>query len=683
MSLNNIVFVIVFIAAFTFFGFNARRLIRYMLLAKKENRFDKPAERLKNALVIAFGQTKLLRDTVAGTVHFFIFWGFMLFLFAVIESIIQGFYTPFSLSFLGPIYILITFTQDIFGLLVIGAVLTALYRRYILKVKRLEGRETHGPLDATLILSMIMIVVISMYGANSSALASGGFTYAENEYRPVSLFMAQLFYSQNPSSVHILYSVFWWIHILAIFSFMNYLPYSKHLHVLTSILNVYFRKTDDKRTVLAAVDLEDESREQYGAADFQDLSWKQVFDGYSCTECGRCTDACPASSTGKKLSPRKIIVDIRKRTMDKSPHMINGGHEESLAASKAAASAPSGKPVMEAELLYDYIDPEELWACTTCMACMYECPVTIEHLDPIVDLRRGLVLDKSDFPNELNGFFRNLETNFNPWAFSSSDRAQWAEGLNIKTMAEDSNCELLFWVGCAGSFDQRYQKVSRAIVQLLQKAGVDFRILGNEEKCNGDFARRIGNEYLAQMLMKENIETLNNYGVKQIITACPHCFNFIKNEYPQFNGNYQIVHHSVFLSHLVGKGLLKLKDGESRKERIVYHDSCYLGRYNGIYEAPRDLARAGAAGAELVEMQRSFDRGFCCGAGGGRMFMEETEGTKINIDRTNEALALSPTTIASACPFCMTMLTDGVKAAEKTDEVDVRDIAEILLENVV
>jgi Fe-S oxidoreductase len=412
------------------------------------------------------------------------------------------------------------------------------------------------------------------------------------------------------------------------------------------------------------MDLEDESIEQFGAADIEHLTWKQMFDSYTCTECGRCTDACPAANTGKLLSPREIIINVRKRTVEKAPLIIEGNEKSEL---------------LEKTLIHNYIKPEELWACTTCGACMQECPVTIEHIDTIVDMRRNLVLMESEFPSELNEVFKNLETNGTPWAFNAQDRANWAEGMNIKTMAEDNNTEYLFWVGCAGSFDARYQKVTKATATLFQKAGIDFRILGTEEKCNGDTARRLGNEYLAQMMMQENIETLNNYKVKKIITGCPHCFNSLKNEYPQFGGNFEVYHHTEILEKLVEDGKIKMKESES-KEKITYHDSCYLGRYNNIYNSPRNSLNS-IAGIELLEMDRNLDKGFCCGAGGGRMFLEETEGTKINLNRTKEAIDTGAETVASACPFCMTMLSDGVKDFDKTDEVAVKDIAEIILEN--
>ncbi len=663
METKNVVFIVVFFAAFGFLFYNFKRIISYLKVGKPENRFDHPGERLKNVFKIAFGQSKILRDPVAGSVHVMIFWGFLIFLFAVVEALIQGFYSPFTFEFLGPFYSVITLVQDIFSLLVILAVLYALYRRYVQHVPRLEhGKESR--LDATIVLVLILCVVIAMFGENSAHIANNNFNLSKFEIRPLSAFLSHLFYNGPSAGAKFAFEFFWWMHIIVVLSFMNFLPYSKHFHVFTSIPNVYFHKIGDNKFALKPLDLEDENAEQFGAADINDLSWKQILDGYTCTECGRCFDACPASSTGKDLSPREIIINIRKRTKEKAPLLAAGVQENE---------------VNEKTLVHNYVKDNELWACTTCGACMQECPVTIEHVDAIVDMRRDLVLMESEFPNELNTVFKNIETNFTPWAFNSQDRANWAEGMNIKTMAEDSNTEYLFWVGCAGSFDARYQKVSKAFATLMQNAGVDFRILGTEEKCNGDTARRLGNEYLAQMMMQENIETLNNYGVKKIVTACPHCLNSLKHEYPQFGGNFEVIHHSQLLNKLIDEGKIKLND-ENVKSKVTYHDSCYLGRYNDIYDEPRAPIKK-IKGIELVEMDRNKDKGFCCGAGGGRMFLEETEGTRINENRTQEALATNADTIASACPFCMTMLNDGVKSFDKSEEVEVKDIAEIILEN--
>lgn len=664
MGLKNIVFILVFISAFGFLFYNIKRLISYLTIGLDEDRFDNIPQRIKNVLIIAFGQSKLLRDPIAGTIHFLIFWGFMLFLFAVAEAVIQGFYSGFSLEFLGPVYSVITFVQDVFGVLIIGAVFFALYRRLIQKIKRLDVGPG-GQLDAIFILSMILIVVVSMFGQNVSEIANQGFILREYEFRPVSALISPLIYLGHSYTSELWYEIFWWIHIIVIFGFMNFLPYSKHLHVFSSIPNVFFKKLGDKQHALKPINLEDENTEQFGAADVDHLTWKQMLDGYACTECGRCTDACPASNTGKKLSPRKIIVDIRHRMEEKAPLVLAGVNEK--------------EAVLDKTLVNNYITADELWACTTCLACVQECPVTIEHLDSIIDMRRNLTLMESKFPPELNNVFKNIETNFTPWAFNWQDRANWAEGMNIKTMAEDKDCEVLFWVGCAGSFDARYQKVTKAFAQIMQKAGINFRILGTEEKCNGDTARRLGNEYLAQMMMQENIEILNGYGVKKIVTGCPHCYNSLKNEFPQFGGNYEVEHHTEMINRLISENKIELK-AEEIKNKVTFHDSCYLGRYNGIYDEPRNSLKE-IKGLELIEMQRNKDKGFCCGAGGGRMFLEETEGTRININRTKEALETNPDTIASACPFCMTMMSDGVKEFEKSEEVFVKDIAEIVLEN--
>lgn len=662
MNLKNYIFIILFLSAAVLFVWSCRKFYIYMLIAKKkDDRSDRPLERIKNVLIIAFGQSKLLRDPAAGLLHFFIFWGFVLFLFAVLESIIQGFYSPFNLSFTGPFYSAITLVQDIFGILVIIAVLSALYRRFVIHIPRLEV-EKSGKIDAAIILLLIMFVVIAMFGQNISNIAANKFTLAEYELRPVSLTLSSILYSGNEGSAAAANEVFWWAHIILVFGFMNFLPYSKHFHVITSIPNTYLANLEPLRNEIKKLSLDDENAESFGAADIEHLSWKQILDGYTCTECGRCTAACPAAVVGKSLSPRKIIVDIRRRTRDKAPLLVQG---------KTAGE------ILEKTLVHDYISDIELWECTTCMSCVQECPVMIEHLDSIVDMRRNLVLTESQFPGNLNNVFKSIETNFTPWAFNPSDRAQWAEGMGIKTMAEDPGGDILFWVGCAGSFDNRYKKVTQAFATLMQKANINFRILGTEEKCNGDTARRLGNEYLAQMMIKENIETLNKYGVKKIVTACPHCFHSLGREYKQFGGDYEVIHHSQLIEELVSSGKIKLKS-ESAGPSVTYHDSCYLGRYNKVYEASRNTLKK--TGAALIEMERNKSKGFCCGAGGGRMFLEDEEGGRINEERTREALNTGAETIASACPFCMTMLTDGVKHFEKT-EIAVKDIAEIVLEN--
>ena len=667
METKTIIFLIVFFVAIGFFVYSARNLIRYMLVAKKtDNRFDKIGSRILNALKYAIGQKKLFRFRVAGILHSLIFWGFLLFLFAVVEALIQGFIPTFNYESTGIFYSLVTFTQDIFGALVMISVLIAVFRRVVLKVPRLEVGK-HGKLDALFILTLIFLVCLSMFGQNTALVAQHNFVLQPNELRPISFPLSKFIYSSSISSAGNVYEIFWWLHIVVVLGFLNFLPYSKHLHVLTSIPNTFFSNLPEIRNTLKPIDLEDETLENFGAADIEHLSWKQIMDGYSCTECGRCESVCPAATVGKSLSPRDIIVQIRKRTKDKAPLLANGIDNEE---------------VMGKTLVHDYIPDLNLWQCTTCMACVQECPVMIEHVDSIVDMRRDLVLSEAQFPSNLNNVFKSIETNFTPWAFNPADRANWAEGMDIKTMAEDSNGEILFWVGCAGSFDARYQKVTKAFATLMQKANVDFRILGSEEKCNGDTARRLGNEYLAQTMMMENIEKLNSYNVEKIVTACPHCYHSLKNEYKQFGGNYEVLHHTELLEDLIDQNKLTINnDAVNQSVNTTYHDSCYLGRYNNILNSPRKTL-GNVKKINYIEMERNKTRGLCCGAGGGRMFLEDEEGGKINIERTQEALNTGAETIASACPFCMTMITDGVKHFEKNEEVEVKDIAEIIIENI-
>ena len=734
-----ILFALVLIAAFWAIAINLKRLIDFLRLGKWTNRFDRPNERMKRMLGIAIGQSKIFRDPVAGPIHAFIFWGFLVLLFAVIESIGEGLTgNHFSLSFLGPIYSIITISQDIFIALIIVSIVAALWRRFVTHVKRLEG-DVHERIDATVILGLIFIIVCSYTLSNAARLTMGG--RHPWEFHWLAALLVPLF-SGASGTTPALYETFWWIHIVTILAFMNYLPYSKHLHVITSLPNVYFSDLRPKN-YLKPINFEDETLTKYGAADIEDLTWKQLLDGDTCTHCGRCTSVCPANTTGKILDPRKIIIATHARMLDKAPYLTAAGaygfetwggeitrakvattgdavSDELVTPEEAALSHAQGRLLFETvhatkeevdsrKFVGDYIAEEALWQCTTCQACMTECPVTIEHVDEIIDLRRNLVMMESSFPGELQSAFGNMENNFSPWAFSPAERGEWAEGLGIKTMAEagSGNREpgtgdnandpsrsepgsrfpdpVLFWVGCAGSYDQRAKKISRAFAELMQLAEVDFRILGNEEKCTGDPARRMGNEYLAQMLIKENVETLNRYKVTKVVTTCPHCFNAIKNEWKDFGGDYEVQHHTEFIKDLLDTG--RVKPSKELLERATYHDSCYLGRSNDIYDAPRSALES-VPGLEIVEMDRSRSKGFCCGAGGGQMWMEEKHGKRINIERTEEALSTlarqgdTSGTIASACPYCMTMLTDGVKAKGEADHVHVKDIAEIVLEAV-
>jgi Fe-S oxidoreductase len=661
MGLSNILFTIVLLGSLLFFGFSARRLLSYLQVGKSEDRFDRPLLRMQRVVKIALLQTKLLREPLAGLMHLAIFWGFLALIGAVVESIGEGVTGHFSFRFLGGLYSFITFTQEIFCVLVVVSVALALWRRFIVPVKRLQV-DTHGRVDAAVILVWIFLIVSTLLFQNAARISLG--EYSAGLQYPISSAMAAIF--SGNASTNGWSQVLWWTHILLVLGFLNYLPYSKHLHVLTSIPNVYFSSLNS-RGALKPIALNDESATKFGASDVEDLTWKQLLDGYTCTECGRCDSVCPANLTGKHLSPRKIIVDTRRRTMEKAPLLAGG------------VKAEVGSDIMAHSLVDGFITEDELWACTTCMACVHECPVMIEHVDEIVDLRRGLVLNESRFPAELRSTFDNLERNFTPWGFSHSSRGDWAEGMDIPRMSDGGDIDILFWVGCAGAYDARYRKVTHAFSKLLKHAGVKFAILGLEEKCNGDAARRMGNEYLAQTLMTGNIETLNRYAVKKIVTTCPHCFHSLKNEYPQFGGNYEVVHHTDFLLGLVEAG--KITVSRPQPATVTFHDSCYLARYNGVIDSPRSLLRA-IPQMSLAEMPRSKDKGLCCGAGGGRMWMEEKEGKRINIERTEEALSTNAGTVGTACPFCMTMMTDGVKAKEASERVQVKDVAELLWEAV-
>ena len=658
MGAENAVFLAVVVVAFGFFALNVQRLVSYMRLGKPEARLDRPLARVWNVLQVGIAQTKILREPIAGIMHATIFWGFMVLTAGTVELIVAGVFPAFSYALFlpAPLYHGYELSQDAFAVFVLGAISFAYFRRLVLRPRRLEGDKIHHG-DAYLILGMIGALMATYLLAGGFLAVARPGSIAETRVASRAVGMALGFMS--PDAAWAGYRVNWWLHALLVLGFLNYLPYSKHLHVVTSLFNVFFSNTSWKgeRAVMRPMDLEADV-EKFGASDVEDLSWKNLLDGYSCTECGRCTAVCPANITGKPLSPRKIIVDTRER-LDEKGHG-NGGADR--------------------RLLDQFITEEELWACTSCRACVQECPVSIDQLEVINEMRRFLVLTESRFPQEIQPAFESLERNGSPWAFDRSDRAKWADGMNVPTMAalaaKGERPDVLFWVGCMGSFDDRAKKITVAFARILQACGIRFAILGQEEHCHGDPARRMGNEYLYQMLAKDTIETFDRYQVTTVVTSCPHCFHQIGNEFPQLGGNYEVIHHSTYIERLLQENRVPLQTDVGKKLTVAYHDSCYLGRYNDVYDAPRETLKRALPVVNLVEPKRTRDRGLCCGAGGGRMFMEERTGKRINAERVDELLATGADTIAVACPFCMTMMSDGAKARDAN--VSVVDIAEVV-----
>jgi Fe-S oxidoreductase/nitrate reductase gamma subunit len=608
----------------------------------------------------------LLRDPAAGIMHSCIYFGFIgLFIATVLLELDHQ--LPGSLKFLhGHTYQAYSTGSDLAGVIFLIGIGWAIVRRYIQRPYRIRIKTK--PEDAV-ILGTFLILGVTGFLTEAVRIALVG-RPAFEKWSFIGYPLSNIVKSWSPQGLSNAHRWMWTIHVVSLLLFLAILPITKLRHMFTSPMNMYLKDRERPKGAMKPMpNLMETELESFGAVKIEDFTWKQLLDTDACTVCGRCTSVCPAHATGKPLDPREIVLKIG----------------EVMAATGSPQVSPPvgvvGDIHVSADSVFERISSDEIWACTSCKACDEICPVNIEILDKIFDMRRYLSLMESDFPAELGNTYRSMENSGNAYGLNQGERGDWAaqlEGVDIIEAGSPLNHEYLYFVGCAGSFDDRNKKTSRALAKLLQRAGIDFAILGPSELCNGDQARRSGNEYIFQMLAMQNVETFNSMGVTKIITQCPHCFNVIKNDYPQLGGNYEVMHHSQLLDELVRDGRLSLA-GASLEERVTYHDSCYLGRHNDVYLAPRRVVGS-LAGIDLVEMPRNGTRGMCCGAGGARMWMEESTGKKVNTERSQEAIATGATRIAVACPFCYVMFDDGVKGEGKDEDVRVQDIAEILWE---
>ena len=677
-----------FWGAAAFFALAMARHLRVFVAARAEgpSPWSHAPARIAGLIQYAFIQTKMFRDLRAGVLHFGIFWGFVLLTIGTANIVTGGaIQAVLSIPFDGLIWTLVSAMQNIVAVIVLLSIAWAFERRLISRPKRLTFNR-----DALVILGMIGGVVATELFAQVFELAR----YGDVPGAFVSSALAPSLRGLDPGLLEVGFSVLWWGHIALVAAFLCYLPFSKHLHIATSFFNIYFRKLEP-RGELPAMDLEREDA-TFGLRTLADLGWKDLLDGFTCTECGRCQEACPAWNTGKPLNPKQFIMGIREMGVE-AEHGLNLIPNSPIVRETYGLDDRVGAERLSKPIVDDAIPFDAVWDCVTCGACVEACPVLIEHVDKIVGLRRNLVLEDSRFPSELNAAFRNMEGVGNPWGQPPSAWLDWTKGLPFEVptvaalAAEDrlGEVDVLYWVGCAAAFDERNRKVARAFATCLDAAGVRFAILGQEESCTGDPARRMGNDYVYQLLARGNVETLKRYemGERTIVTACPHCFNSIGNEYGQLGGSFRIVHHSAFLRELLAAGRLRVRDADgagdgAASRSVTLHDSCYLTRYNNVVAEPREVLGA-VPGLELREMEKSGKQTFCCGAGGGRMWMEETRGTRINAERTSQALATGAETVATECPFCMTMLKDGLDAAPDNAAGTVRalDIAELLADS--
>ena len=655
MSTNVTIFIAVLVVSAALFGWSCFQRFRLVLLGKAENRFKDIRKRIMGVVFYAFGQ----RCTVShgyrfGFNHLVLFWCFTILFIANAEFLLNGLspdYISFSRLPHGAYYTL-SFIFDVVSILALLAVCIAVIRRLAFAPSYIEARSR----DAFTILGLIALLMIAFFGLHGSEIAQGDEIAAK--YMPVSNFVASNILSGiSVESLGGYINAFWWLHAAALLVFLNYLPYSKHMHILTSIPNLFFRSMTKVNTQPREEFKKDNT---FGAGQIDQITWKGLFDSYSCTECGRCSNMCPATSTGKPLNPRLVIHDIKTNLLKNGPLMV----------AKKEPQLPLIGGDQEGS-----VKEEVIWECTTCSACMEVCPVFIEHVPRIVDMRRNLVEMRAKFPEELIAFFENIEQRSNPWGIVPSDRVKWAADINV-TPFEAGKTEYLFYVGCFGAFDARSRRVTLAISKILNAGGISWGILGKDELCCGDSLRRLGNEFVFDRMARDNVKMFKEKGVRKIITECPHCYNTLKNDYRQYGVELEVIHHTELIDNLIKDKRLELRKAEDLGT-MVFHDSCYLGRLNSLYEAPRKVI-ASVTGQMPIEMERHHDKSFCCGAGGGRMWMEEKIGKRINVARVEEALKKDPKTICVCCPYCLTMFQDGLKDSKADDRVQVLELAEIV-----
>lgn len=666
LQISSIAFVV---GSVVLFAWNFRKVLRIVMAGAKENRWKNIGQRIWTTIDQVFLHRKLLRKGVAGIIHLVIFWGFIILSLGTLEWLFHGVTGGMKFSIFGDaFYSVFLLSQDLLNSLVLIAVLVAVFRRIFVAPKRMADNSVKSKADAYFILGLIGLLVLSSLMAHSVAISRG----VESSYaawQPVGNAISSLYGDFQPGETA--YYFWWWVHLIIIFGFLNFLPFSKHLHVIVAAPNVFFGKTSP-RGQLSTLDLEDESIERFGAEKVEELKWKNLLDSFACTECGRCNEFCPTASTGKALKPKTLMIDLRAAASERAP-LYSQMTDGNLALDQLSEE---DKKLYEQNLVPDVFSDQFVWDCTTCGACVEACPVMIDHVDSIVEMRRALVLNKGSNPDEATNAFRNWETNSNPWGLPEASRQEWLVEKGIPIFDPEKDFDYLYYIGCAGSFDERNKKVVDSVVAILQKAGVKFGILGKEEKCNGETARRMGNEWIAQQMIQTNLELLQGKMVKNVITSCPHCFNTLANEYPAFGGEFNVIHHTELIDQLIKESRIQV---DQSQEGVSYHDSCYIGRYNKIYDQPRDAIKA-VSKDKPIELERSREKGFCCGAGGGRMWLEETTGSRINENRAQEIVESGAKTVGVACPFCMTMITDGLRTQERED-IQVRDVAELVAES--